>query len=173
MRFRKNIGGILKVRPGHLANFSGGAGYMPFIMFLSVPASVLFGTIASLILAGKGKDLLSNDNGHKTGLHDFIQYAWRHTLVCFFLSVLGGGLLFILGNACVYGNKFQYALVTAVFAFGPLAAWLLSMLLLIKLIIWRGPQWNNLVLAALAHAGFLGACIPLLMLISAITGARV
>jgi hypothetical protein len=39
MRFRPLRGRTLRLRPGPLANFSGGAGFMPFIMFLSVPAS--------------------------------------------------------------------------------------------------------------------------------------
>jgi len=43
-------GHILRVRPGHLSNFSGGAGYMPFVIFLSVPASFLLWLIASVTL---------------------------------------------------------------------------------------------------------------------------
>jgi len=73
----------------------------------------------------------------------------------------------------VYGDKVKYALVTAIFAVGPLVAWVLSMLVLVQLIVRRGAKWTNLFIAALIHVLLLAACIPLIMLASAITGARV
>jgi hypothetical protein len=73
----------------------------------------------------------------------------------------------------VYGDKAKYAVVTAIFATGPLAAWVLSMVALAQLIARRGAKWTNLLIAAVIHVLLLAACIPLIMLASTITGARV
>ena len=43
-------GRILRVRPGHLANFSGGAGYAIFFMYLSIPIAFILTMIASVTL---------------------------------------------------------------------------------------------------------------------------
>ena len=173
MRFWNDRGRILKIRPGHLANFSGGAGYMPFIIIFSVPASALFAVLGSLFLTVRGRRLLGVDGGSKTGLHEFVRFARWHTLACLIIAVVAGAVLFCLANTMVYGSKWQYALVTAIFAAGPLGAWVLSMVALVRLIGHRGAQWTNFLIAAVVYALLLAACIPLIMLASAITGARV
>lgn len=174
MRFWTDKGRILKIRPGHLANFSGGAGYMPFIVMFSVPASALFGFVGSLFLTARGRRLLGADSGGtKTALHEFVRFAHWHTLMCLIIAVVAGVILFCFANTMVYGDKVKYAVVTAIFATGPLAAWVLSMVALAQLIARRGAKWTNLLIAAVIHVLLLAACIPLIMLASAITGARV
>lgn len=173
MRFWTDKGRILRIRPGHLANFSGGAGYMPFIVMFSVPASVVFGMFGSLFLAVRGRRLLGADGDTKTGLHEFVRFARWHTWACLIIALVAGLVLFCFANNMVYGNKLQYAVVTAIFAAGPLAAWALSMQALARLIARRGPKWTNLLIAAAIHILLLAACIPLIMLASAVTGARV
>ena len=173
MQFWTDKGRILKIRPGHLANFSGGAGYMPFIVMFSVPASVVFGIFGSLFLTVHGRRLLGTDSDTHTGLHEFVRFARWHTLVCLIIAVVAGAILFCFANNMVYGNKVKYAIVTAIFAAGPLAAWILSMLALSRLIARRGAKWTNLLIAAVVHILLLAACIPLIMLASAVTGASV
>ena len=90
MRFWNDRGRILKIRPGHLANFSGGAGYMPFIIIFSVPASALFAVLGSLFLTVRGRRLLGVDGGSKTGLHEFVRFARWHTLACLIIAVVAG-----------------------------------------------------------------------------------
>jgi hypothetical protein len=172
MKRRNAKGRILRIRPGHLANFSGGAGYMPFIVVLSVPASVLFGIVGSLLLSHRGRRLLGAGNGPKTGLHEFARYAYWHTLACIVIATAAGATLFCLANEMVYGDKVDYAVMTAVFAAGPLVAWILSTVVLVRLIARRGAKRTNLLIAAAIHALLLAAGIPLIMLASAITGAR-
>lgn len=173
MRFWTDKGRILKIRPGHLANFSGGAGYMPFIVMFSVPASALFGLLGSLFLTVRGRRLLGADSDTNTGLHEFVRFARWHTLACLVIAVVAGVVLFCFANNMVYGDKAEYAVVTAIFATGPLVAWVLSMVTLARLIARRGARWTNLLIAAVIHVLLLAACIPLIMLASAITGARV
>jgi hypothetical protein len=173
MRFWTDRGRILKLRTGHLANFSGGAGYMPFIVILSVPASILFGFIGSLFLTSRGRRLLGADNGGaKTGLYEFVKYAHRHTMVCLSIAVVAGISLFCFASTMVYGDKMKYVMITAIFAIGPIAAWALSMIVLARLMARRGVKWTNLLIAAVIHILLLAACIPLILLASAITGAR-
>jgi len=43
-------GRILRVRPGHLSNFSGGAGYSPCIVLLAGPIAFILSMIASITL---------------------------------------------------------------------------------------------------------------------------
>ncbi|MBN2384956.1 hypothetical protein JXQ70_18945 [bacterium] len=171
MKMRKN--GILKIRPGHLANFSGGAGYMPFVIIFSVPASLLFAIIGSLCLYARGRYFLSSSASPKTGLHEFVRYAHWHSLICILIAIIVGIILFCFGLTMLYGNKLKYALVTAVFTMGPLAAWVLSSLVLVRLIEHRGSTWTNLFISAVLYIILLAACIPLLMLVSTITGAPV
>jgi hypothetical protein len=167
----KRKGRILRIRPGHLANFSGGAGYMPFIVIYSVPASILFGVVSSLVLYFFGKRILNMENGPKTGLYAYVRYARWHTLVCIAIAVVAGGILFSMANGMVYGNKMQYALLTAFLAVGPLVAWLISTIALALLIARRGTTWTNLLFATIIHVLLLAAGIPLAVLVSAITGA--
>jgi hypothetical protein len=146
---------------------------MPFIVMFSVPASAVFGLFGSLYLTVRGRRLLGADSDTKTGLHEFVRFARWHTLVCLIIAVVAGVILFCFANTMVYGDKMKYAVVTAIFATGPLAAWVLSMLALAWLIARRGAKWTNLLIAAAVHILLVAACIPLIMLASAITGARV
>ena len=173
MRFIGGRGRILRLRPGQLANFSGGAGYMPFIVMFSVPASILFGVAGSPFLHLRGKRVLARAEGPGAGLHEFVRFACWHGLVSLLLAVAAGAILFVFGQSMVYGDRVRYALVTLVFAAGPLAAWLLSSLVLVLLMVRRGARWTNLLLAAVALAVLLAACVPLLMAVSALTGVRI
>lgn len=167
-------GKILRIRPGPLANFSGAAGYMPFIVMVSVPASVLLGILSSLILHFRGKHLLTSDNNPKTALHEFLRYAWGHTKVCVAIACVLGVLLLIYGQSMLYtDDKLKYVLLTVVFAVGPLVAWILSTFALLFLMRRRGAKWTNLLIATLLHLVLLAACIPVLLLVSAITGAQI
>lgn len=172
MRFWTNKGRILRIRPGHLANFSGGAGYMPFIIMYSVVGSVLFGIIGSLALAVRGRGVRADENDPKTGLHEFVRFARWHTLVCLVVALGVGAFLFNTGINAVYGDKWQFAPVTAVVTVGPLVAWFLSMVSLMKLIARRGARWTNLLIAAVIHVLLVAVLIPLAMLVSAVTGVR-
>lgn len=163
MRIRNSKGRILRIRPGQLANFSGGAGYMPFILIFSLPASILFGIISSLILQRRAKRSLEQDDNPRTELYDFGQYAFLHTIVCIIIAVIAGFSLFFFGETMVYGNKADYAWKTVVLAFGPFAAWLLSTRLLIWLIERRGAEPTNLAIAAAAHVLLLVPCIPVFL----------
>lgn len=169
--FRRS-GRVLRIRPGHLANFSGGAGYMPFILLLSVPASVLFGIVGSLVLSFQASRLLGSDDHRKNGLYEFVRYAHWHTLVCVILGAIAGVILFCRANDMVYGSKLQYAATTAVCALWPIVAWLLSTVVLVRLIVHRGIRVANLLLAALIHMALLAAAIPLFAFASRLTEAR-
>lgn len=166
-------GRIIRIRPGHLANFSGGAGYMPFIVMFSVPASAVFGVVGSLALHLRGRALLAGREDARAGLYQFVRYLRWHAAVSLVLAGAAGVALFAAGQNMVYGSKVKYAAVTAVLACGPVGAWLVSSALLAVLIAWRGPRWTNLLLAAVAHLLLLGLCIPLAMLVSAAAGAPV
>ena len=179
MAFFKNSGRVLRVRPGHLANFSGGAGYMPFTVIFSVPASALFWFVSSLILFLYGKYLLESDdgpllglkNGPKTGLHKFVRYAYLHTIICIILATVAGIILFADANRMVYGDKMQYMPLTVFIAVGPLVAWLLSILALVRLMIRRGAGWSNYFIAMAIYVAFMVAGIPLTILLFMVTGA--
>lgn len=144
---------------------------MPFIAMFSIPASAIFGVLGSLVLALRSRGLLRTAGGPNTGLHEFARFARWHTRICLLLAAIAGVILFYYANSMVYGDKWRYALVTAIFAIGPLAAWLLSSLALVHLIARRGAKWTNLLIAAAIHVLLLAAGIPLLLLASALTGA--
>lgn len=178
MKIPARRGGILRIRPGSLANFSGGAGYMPFIVLWSVPVSIVFGLISSVILHFNGP-LLSkasepgDETTEKRELFEFTRYARRHLVVCAVLTVLAGAFLFASGQSMVYGDKLKYAPATFVLTVGPMIAGFLSTLLLVKLISRRGARFTNFLIAAAAHLLLLAACLPVLMLVSAVTGAGI
>ena len=170
--------GILRMRPGHLANFSGGAGYMPFILIESVPASFLFGIIGSLILHSKGRSVPSQDSEadeplRRAALTDFVRYARRHVIVCVVLTIVLGSVLFFQGLSMVYGDKPDYLAVTLVFAAGPLAAWVMSTWLLVRLICRHGARASNLVLAGVTHVLLMIAFFLCIALFSALANVLV
>ena len=146
---------------------------MPFIVAFSVPASLLFGIIGSLLLHLRGRRLVGSGDRPRTGLHEFARYARMHTMGCVGIAVVAGALLFLYAQEMVYGDPAKYAMVAAVLAIGPLVAWILSSLVLVLLIERRGARWTNLLIAAGIHLLLIVACVPLTMLVSALTGARV
>ncbi|MBN1676250.1 MAG: hypothetical protein JXR37_34720 [Kiritimatiellae bacterium] len=167
---------ILRIRPGHLANFSGGAGYMPFIVMFSVPASFICTLVGNLILHVKARSFIRQEAGEplctpRVELGDFMRYAWKHLGACAALTLLAGAVLFTKANALVYGNAVVYAPLTFLFAVGPLVAWVLSSLLLVRLIVRRGPRRTNLLLSVTAYAALLGAGLGLVVLIGSVTEA--
>jgi hypothetical protein len=170
MRFWADRGRILRIRPGHLANFSGGAGYMPFIVIYSMPASIVFGIIGSVFLTVRGRRLLGADSDTKTGLHEFVRFVRWHTLACLVLAVVAGAVLFSFANSLVYGNKADYIVMTTILSIGPLVAWIVSMIVLVRLIARRGAKWTNLLISAVIHVLLMTACIPLVMLAFEISG---
>ena len=174
MKIRNTKGRILRIRPGHLANFSGGAGYMPFIVIISVPASFLFNIIGSLILHFRGRHLLKRGM-HATGLHEYVRYAHRHTLTCIIIAIVAGVVLFCFGQRMVYATRWPYVLqyipLTVIFAAGPFAAWIVSTIVLWRLIERGGARWTNLLIAAAFYLVVLAVCFFLSMIYFAITGA--
>ena len=148
--------GILRIRPGPLANFSGGAGYMPFIIIFSVPASFVFEIVGSLILHSKWKAALSGDSEsdetlHKAALNEFILYAYRHLNSCVLISVIIGIVLFFMGISQVYDFKAVHIFHALVYSFGPFIAWVMSTFLLIQQIYEHGDRFFNLVFAGVIY----------------------
>lgn len=155
----------MRLRPGPLANFSGGAGYMPFIVFLSVPSSLVFALISWILLGLKGRrsQPVSSEGGAGPApvpLHVFARYARIHLRVCFVLAAGLGLGFFIMGNRMVYGDEWRYGLATVVLAAGPVVAAFLSTVVLAQLILKRGARGTNLVYALLVYLGLLLAGAP-------------
>ncbi|MFH0954458.1 MAG: hypothetical protein V1873_09035 [Verrucomicrobiota bacterium] len=159
-RLIKPRGRILRIRPGHLANFSGGAGYMPFIAGFSVPLSALYGVVSSLIVFFTARATLSKptvlEPRRKTDLATFVKFAWIFLIICAVLGAVTGGVLFVYGLNMVYGDLTEYAGLTFLFTFGPLVAWYLALLLLVWLSLRYSPRWYHLALAVLAYVALMG-----------------
>lgn len=169
-RMFRRRGRILKVRPGLLANFSGGAGYMPFVVIWSVPASLIAGLVGALVLHAQSRCLRQNRATGSTvaplDLIAFGKYARRHFLICLILSLIAGGVLSVVGSNMVYGDKLKYLPATLLLAAGPFVAWSLSTYVLVRLIIRNGARWFNPLLGILAHLLILAGFVALGMMVS-------
>jgi len=169
---RSPIGGVFRIRPGHLANFSGGAGYMPFIVIFSYPTSLVCGIIGLLILELRARALLRESNKvsgnpdeaqpqvetRPTPLHEYVRYAVRHLLVSVVVSVIAGIVLTVMATGMVYGNKVTYFPAAVAFAAGPFLAWLLSTALLARLDYREGPGPGHLATALTTLVVMLVVC---------------
>lgn len=171
MRLPWQRGRILRLRPGHLANFSGAAGYMPFIVGLSVPISILFALAAWISLWVRGQWIERDLYGRPANMADFERFARRHTVACAVIGLVAGIVFFVMGQGMVYGSKLQFALVTAVLAFWPMVAWVGSSVVLALAIIEHGPSGWNLLRAVGAYLALLLLVIPLMFVASLLSGA--
>ncbi|MBN2580101.1 MAG: hypothetical protein JXB10_14015 [Pirellulales bacterium] len=149
---------------------------MPFIVIFSVPASLVFGLVGSLLLYFKGNAIFGNDPdapGHfsRATLDTFVRYTVRHLIVCILLALIAGAFLFSWANEMVYGDKTKYLLLTLVYSIGPLIAWIVSTLLLMRLMYVQGPKPWQLLLAGGLQLLLLLAGIPLLAVLDSLISA--
>ena len=173
---RRQRKGILRMRPGHLANFSGGAGYMPFVVIYSVPASFLCKIVGSIILHLRARAAFRDveapgADAARLALTEFMKYAHRHLIVCAIVAAAGGVILFAFGSSMVYGSQLLYAPVTVVLAAGPFVAWFLSTVVLVRLIYAWGPRRVNLLIALGAYVLMLVSGTAVLALVSYLLSA--
>ena len=155
---------ILHIRPGLLANFSGGYGYMPFIFFLSAPLSFL-GTLFSnlLVYRAAGRMMRSQEHGEFVGqrvdVAQFLNYARVHLIVCAVLSVIAGGFLLWAGISLLYSHSLFWILATIFLAAGPFGALYLSTRYLVSTICEKGVKARYLLCAILVYLGLMVLCV--------------
>ncbi|MHB9095116.1 MAG: hypothetical protein ACYC21_10610 [Eubacteriales bacterium] len=147
---------ILKIRPGHLANFSGGAGYMPFIVIFSIPASLVSSLVSNLTIYYVAKKLFrgtGNDNIEfsPTGLSEFITHVKKHLVVLFIVSVILSVALFSLAWYLTYQFESYFLIAMFLLSVGPILAYVISTVLLIKLTCAKGLKKANLVWSYLTY----------------------
>lgn len=143
-------GRVLRVRPGHLANFSGGAGYMPFIIFFSVPASIVGHLVSTIVLAVAGRRAARRPSP-EGDLSGFLRNARVHLLFCWILGGILGALFTAWAITLIYDPAPSLYVAAAVLGAGPFLAWVLSARLLVRLTAARGPRPGNVVLAVLLY----------------------
>jgi hypothetical protein len=186
MKLALGRGKILRIRPGHLANFSGGAGYMPFVIFFSAPVSFMFGLVGSLSLyfmdkasdpdgsasaAARTKALLvAPDTGchrkRRTSLYDLADHGDWHLLICAVLTIVAGTLFFFMALSAVYGSKSQYAIGALLIGAGPFVAWFFSTWMLVRWTYRSGARVANLLLAGLTHLALIIICFMVAIFVS-------
>jgi len=169
-------GRILRVRPGHLSNFSGGAGYAGLICFISVPIAWLLTIIASITL------YLASRRGQLTRYGDLTYYsdadgyqapvgAWRlarrYLITLIVVAVVGiiGLLVCLQAPINVYSKGYAYhldALKVLVLAAGPFFAAGITFGFQYFLCRRRGGRWWHLIVSP-----FFFLVLTLLLFISA------
>ena len=151
-------GRILRIRPGPLANFSGGAGYMPFIVIFSVPASLIFWLVGCLLLFFKGRAAENRQGGERLPLTTFVRFAWWHFAVCALVTVVASAVLMSMAVNMVYSMEPKYVLGAFAFSVGPLLSWLGTTVLLLYAIYRRGARPWLLIAAGGLYALLTTAC---------------
>lgn len=146
MRLFKRRGKTLRIRPGPLANFSGGAGYMPMFVVWSVPISIIYGFVSSIILMTCGRDLYhqavpSDGATCKLPLHSLVRYTTIHLIVTGVIGAAVSLWLFVMGINSVKGDKVEYIGATLLITAGPIVAAYLSTVLLVRLMVRDRPRW--------------------------------
>lgn len=147
---------VLRLRPGHLANFSGGSGYMPFVTIYSVPASLLCAVLSFFLLSSAGRKLSKGGSPEDTGkprtdLSGFMNYAVLHLLICLVITALAVLFMYPFAVGLIY--DMAPGLETAAFflSVGPFLALLLSSVVLVVLTWQLGFRPQNLMIAALIY----------------------
>lgn len=148
-------GKVLKVRPGHLANFSGGAGYMPFIIIFSVPASFICNLISNIIIFMAARKIKKKENDEKAdsyivALAEFNSYAKKNMTVTLIISLILSIVFFIMGISMVYSDKLMYIIPAIILSIGPIIAYVLSIKYLLSVTCKKGFKkvnflWSNLI----------------------------
>lgn len=166
----KRCGRILRLRVGPLANFSGGAGYMPFVGFLSLPISLLYTLAGHAVLYWKARCLMGKTQGseRRVPLHQFVSYAYRHLIVCGAVAIATGAALFAFGSSALYGSVVRYAPLTFLFACGPLVAWIVSTWALMRLVAAYELRARLLLIAAAIDIVILAVAFGLAIALSSI-----
>jgi len=144
----------LRVRPGHLANFSGGAGYLPFVWFLfALPASLLSMVTSTIVLFLVARSFRQGDEGNlRNGRFDFaalLKYARIHLALCAAAAAGLGAWLFWQGMESTYASG--YAAAAVLLCVGPIIAWLVSHAAMIWMIYRRGPGGGAIAAAFLIY----------------------
>lgn len=141
--------GVFKIRPGHLANFSGGAGYMPFVILFNIPASFIGFIVSSIVAHIAIKKIVSSrdeetiEDNKTVELYQFMVYSKKHLLVLFLLSIIASIGFFIFGLTMIYGNKLLYSIPTLFMTVGPFAAFFLATKYLFNLTLRSGFRVRN------------------------------
>lgn len=156
-------GRILRIRPGHLANFSGGAGYMPCTIIFSAPLSLLLQLITSISLHARARSLEAEDSEGKLppiGLHEFAHSARIHLVIGAIVAFVATMILFLRGQQLVYSSTEQYALACLIISAGPFVLWLALARVHILLIARYGPHvWFIVVVLVVQLIGLFGVYV--------------
>ena len=149
---------ILKTRPGNLANFSGGSGYMPFIVIFSAPLSFIGTFISNLVVHIAARKMfrckeIDNKDFQSVDLVRFLKYAKIHLIVCFILAIIAGITFFIIGITMLYSFEAIYILEAFLIGAGPFIGYWISTYILVKLISKRGAKISNSFLSILVYIG--------------------
>lgn len=150
MNFRNK--GIIKIRKGHLANFSGGAGYMPFVVIFSVPVSIICTLISNIVIlsVAKGLERKSKKEQVPIELFKLENYIRIHIKICFAIGIISTIFLCIWGYMSMYSystNALVYIPSLLCLAAGPIAAFILSTYYLIKNIVYEMKIWKSFFIA--------------------------
>ncbi len=132
-----------------MANFSGGYGYMPYVVLLSGPAGFLSMLISSSIIYRTAQKMLGADeelseNTPRADISDFMSYAWRHIGLCLVFYTLASAGFIALGISAEYEAAFQWHVMAFFCGAGPFILSLLSTLWLVDLIRTEGVQKKHL-----------------------------
>ncbi len=153
---------VLRVRIGHLPNFSSGASYVACLFFLSAPISLVFGLITSWLIQAKCRALgmleppgLPEEYRESVPLNTFAAYARTH-LICISIVTIFIGVLIAWTEIGIYGYESTIGLWYL--TIGPFISWLLSTGLLLYLIYRCGVRTRHRVTAAVFHVVLLVIC---------------
>ena len=145
---------ILRVRPGLMANFSGGYGYMPWVIFLSWPTGLVGMLISNSIIFCTAQKMLATTEEElgsivRTDISEFLRYAWRHIKWCLVLYISASAAFTALGISCLYEKEFKWYVWAFLVGTIPLFLALLSTIWLVNLIRTKGVQKKHTLTASL------------------------
>ena len=157
-------GHILRVRPGIMANFSGGYGYMPLVLLVSVPLGLISTLISNSLIytTAKRMRLQGADESEdlvRVDISRLRRHIYQHLKNCVIIYVLMGGFLALWASGSLYESSMNWYFWTIVLAAGPFLLALVSTLVLSKLILTKGVRFIFLI------AGLLVYIAPFLLLI--------
>lgn len=150
---------ILKLRPGLLANFSGGAGYMPFVVVFSYPVACVGNLVATVLVHRAVKRVCGGARGAVPGgAVDLAEVQSAVTRTLWWLSVPAGIAalaLYVWACTLIYEVTVWLLLAASLYAVVPLAAIPLGGWVVYRRALVGGPMRRHILYGVLAGGGFL------------------
>jgi len=149
---------LMRVRPGIMANFSGGYGYMPFVVLVSVPLGLVTSLMTNCIVYFTARSMRLETPGERNtnfservNISRYLKYVLLYLGFSLLFYFVAGSYLTQIAVRLLYEESLHWVFWAIVLSTAPLILAFFSTVLLSILIWIRGVRWAFLVTSILFY----------------------